>query len=49
MYSRLIAALDTNHLHPIIDRTFPLSQAREALAHMQSGSHFGKIVLDLKS
>jgi NADPH:quinone reductase-like Zn-dependent oxidoreductase len=49
MYQRLIAALDTNHLHPILDRTFPLTQAREALTYMQSGNHFGKIVLDLKS
>lgn len=49
MYQRMIAAFETNHVHPVIDRTFPLSQAREALQHMQSGSHFGKIVLDLKS
>jgi NADPH:quinone reductase-like Zn-dependent oxidoreductase len=49
MYSRMIAAIDTNHLRPVIDRTFPLTQAREALAHMQSGSHYGKIVLNLKA
>jgi NADPH:quinone reductase-like Zn-dependent oxidoreductase len=49
MYQRMIAAIDTNHLHPVIDRTFPLTQAREALAHMQSGNHYGKIVLNLKS
>jgi NADPH:quinone reductase-like Zn-dependent oxidoreductase len=49
MYHRMIAAIDTNHLHPVIDRTFPLTQAREALTHMQSGNHFGKIVLNLKS
>jgi NADPH:quinone reductase-like Zn-dependent oxidoreductase len=49
MYQRMIAAIDTNHLHPVIDTSFPLTQAGEALTHMQSGSHFGKIVLDLKS
>ncbi len=48
IYSRLVAAIETNNLHPAIDRTFPLSQAREALAHMQSGSHFGKVVLSLR-
>ena len=48
MYTRLIAAIEANNIHPIIDRTFPLTQAREALAHMQSGSHFGKIVLNLR-
>jgi NADPH:quinone reductase-like Zn-dependent oxidoreductase len=49
MYARMISAIDANHLHPVIDSTFPLTQARQALTHMQSGSHFGKIVLDLKS
>jgi NADPH:quinone reductase-like Zn-dependent oxidoreductase len=49
MYSRMIDAINTNHLHPVIDSTFPLTHAREALTHMQSGSHFGKIVLDLKA
>ena len=28
-----------------IDRTFPLEQAAEALAHMRANAHFGKIVL----
>jgi NADPH:quinone reductase-like Zn-dependent oxidoreductase len=49
MYARLNAAIDVNHLRPVIDSTFPLSQARQALEHMQSGSHYGKIVLDLKT
>jgi hypothetical protein len=33
---------------PILDSTYPLTQTREALTHMQTGSHFGKIVLSLK-
>jgi NADPH:quinone reductase-like Zn-dependent oxidoreductase len=48
MHARMVAAIEANNIHPIIDRTFPLTQAREALAHMQSGSHFGKIVLNLR-
>ena len=28
-----------------IDKTFPLAQAAEALAHMKANAHFGKIVL----
>jgi NADPH:quinone reductase-like Zn-dependent oxidoreductase len=48
MYARLITAFETNHIHPVIERTFPLSQAQEALAWMKSGSHFGKIVLSLR-
>jgi NADPH:quinone reductase-like Zn-dependent oxidoreductase len=49
MRTRLNAAIETNHIKPIIDRVFPLTQTREALAHLQSGSHFGKIVLSLRS
>jgi NADPH:quinone reductase-like Zn-dependent oxidoreductase len=49
MYARMISAIDVNHLHPVIDSTFPLTQARQALTHMQSSSHFGKIILNLKS
>ncbi|MEZ5856622.1 MAG: zinc-binding dehydrogenase [Hyphomicrobiaceae bacterium] len=29
-----------------IDRTFPLDQAADALAHMKANAHFGKIVLE---
>ena len=49
MFARMNAAIDANHLRPVIDTTFPLTQARQALEHMQSGSHYGKITLDLKS
>ena len=30
---------------PVIDSEFPLDQAARAHAHMESGGHFGKIVL----
>jgi len=30
---------------PVIDSEFPLAQAAQAHAHMESGNHFGKIVL----
>ncbi len=49
MYQRMISAIDTNHLRPVIDRTFPLTQTREALTYLQSGNHFGKITLNLKA
>ena len=48
MYTRMIAALEANHIQPVIDRTFPLTQAREAFQHLQSGHHFGKVVLNLR-
>jgi NADPH:quinone reductase len=38
-------AIEAGKLHLPIDKTFPLSQAAEALAHMKANAHFGKIVL----
>lgn len=32
-------------LHPVIDRTFAWKDAAEALHHLRSGRHFGKVVL----
>jgi NADPH2:quinone reductase len=34
-------------LRPVMDRTFPLSQAAAAHARMESGEHVGKIVLEI--
>jgi NADPH:quinone reductase len=36
-------------LRPVIDGTFPLTQAAEAHARMEAGDHVGKIVLDVSS
>jgi NADPH:quinone reductase-like Zn-dependent oxidoreductase len=32
-------------LKPVVDRVFTFDQAREAYRHMESGSHFGKVVI----
>jgi NADPH:quinone reductase len=37
--------LGSGSLRPIVDRTFPLSEAAAAQEYMRSGNHFGKIVL----
>lgn len=47
MFARLNAAIVANGIQPVIDWVFPLKEARAAFEHMQSGSHFGKIVLKL--
>lgn len=33
------------HLKPIIDKTFAFDEAKDAFRYMESGSHFGKIVI----
>ena len=38
-------AIEAGKLHLPIDKTFPLAQAADALAHMKANAHFGKIVL----
>ena len=45
MFERLNRALALNEVHPVVDRRFSFEEAREALRHMESASHFGKIVI----
>jgi NADPH:quinone reductase-like Zn-dependent oxidoreductase len=47
MFERMLAAIEANHIQPVIDHVFPLADYRAAFEHMQAGSHFGKIVLSL--
>lgn len=47
MFRAMNAAIGANALVPVIDRTFPFDQAREAYTHLATGSHFGKIVVML--
>ncbi|MHA3772393.1 zinc-dependent alcohol dehydrogenase family protein [Verrucomicrobiota bacterium sgz303538] len=45
MFEDMNRAIAVNNLKPVIDKTFTFDQAREALKYMESGSHFGKIVI----
>jgi NADPH:quinone reductase-like Zn-dependent oxidoreductase len=36
-----------NHLKPIIDKTFEFDEVKAAFKYMESGSHFGKIVVKI--
>ena len=45
MFEALNRAIDAHRLEPVIDRVFPFDQARQAYAHLESGSHFGKVVI----
>ncbi|MEO8218489.1 MAG: NAD(P)H-quinone oxidoreductase [Acidobacteriota bacterium] len=40
--------LQAGRLRPVIDSVFPLAQAAQAHARMQSGEHFGKIALRVR-
>jgi putative PIG3 family NAD(P)H quinone oxidoreductase len=41
--------VEGGRLKPVIDSTYPLSQAAEAHARMESGEHVGKIVLEVST
>ncbi|HEY8209487.1 MAG TPA: NADP-dependent oxidoreductase [Myxococcaceae bacterium] len=40
--------VDAGKLRPVMDRTFPLDQAREALAYVEAGKAHGKVVLTVR-
>ena len=44
--NRFEASLPGRELHPVIDRVIPARNIASALALMEHGGHFGKIVLD---
>lgn len=47
MFEEMNAAIAQHQMRPIVDRVFPFSEARAALRYMESGSHFGKIVIQV--
>jgi NADPH:quinone reductase-like Zn-dependent oxidoreductase len=42
-------AIEAWRMFPVVDRVFALSEAREAMAHMASGAHFGKVVVQVNA
>ena len=47
MFADLLRAFENSQIHPIIDSVFPFEKAEDALRHMESGKHFGKIVVGI--
>jgi len=39
-------AIDFHRIEPVVDKVYPVEQARAAFDTMAKGGHFGKIVLD---
>jgi NADPH:quinone reductase-like Zn-dependent oxidoreductase len=42
---RLAQLIDAGDLTPVIDRTYPLHQAPDAMQHLQAGRTRGKLVI----
>jgi NADPH:quinone reductase-like Zn-dependent oxidoreductase len=47
MFQSMNTRISGSRLKPVIDRTFDFGQVGEALEYMESGSHFGKIVVSI--
>jgi NADPH:quinone reductase-like Zn-dependent oxidoreductase len=45
MFAAMNRAITFHRLQPVIDRVFPFTEAVAALRHLESGSHFGKVVI----
>ena len=45
MFNRMNKALETTHIHPVIDKVFSFEEAKEALTLLESASHFGKLCI----
>jgi NADPH:quinone reductase-like Zn-dependent oxidoreductase len=46
-YARVMALVAEGKLKPVVGATFPLSQARDAQAALESGDVFGKVVIEI--
>ena len=45
MLARLLKAMESNHIQPLIDRTFSFDEAPAAYQYLKSGSHVGKVMI----
>ena len=47
MFEDMNRLISQHSLKPVIDKTFAFDEAKDALKHMESASHFGKIVVKI--
>lgn len=47
MFAEMNAAISSAQLRPIIDHIYPFAEAGQAIASIKTGSHFGKIVIQV--
>jgi NADPH:quinone reductase-like Zn-dependent oxidoreductase len=45
MFEAMNRAISLHQMRPVVDRVFPFDEAREAVRYLESGKHFGKIVI----
>jgi NADPH:quinone reductase-like Zn-dependent oxidoreductase len=45
MFETMNRAIALHQMRPVVDRVFAMTEIRQALQHMESGAHFGKVCL----
>ena len=45
MFEAMNRAIALHKLRPVVDRVFPFAEAVAGLKHLESGTHFGKVVI----
>jgi NADPH:quinone reductase-like Zn-dependent oxidoreductase len=45
LFEAMNRAIALHRLKPVVDRVFPFAEAKQALQYLESGAHFGKVVL----
>jgi NADPH:quinone reductase-like Zn-dependent oxidoreductase len=45
MFENMTRAMEAHQIRPMVDEVFSFDRANEALAKLESGTHFGKIVI----
>lgn len=48
MFEDMNRAISMNNMKPLIDKVFSFDEVREAFKYMESGAHFGKIVIEFE-
>ena len=48
MFEEMNAFITAKGIKPVIDRVFPFAEAVAAFRHLESGSHFGKVVVKVR-
>lgn len=47
MFREMLESIHHNKIHPVIDKIIQFEQAEEAFKYLESGSHFGKVVIKM--
>lgn len=47
-FEEMIKFYEIHQIHPVVNRVFAFSESKEAFKFLESGSHFGKVVITVK-